>query len=800
MFKNYLTIALRNLTRNKLHTTINVAGLTLGIACVFLITIYINYELGYDRHDDQYENLYRITWENENPQTRTPHPMAQALVADFPEIESAVSLSPLWAAGLTREIFSIRNLEKNLKFDESNILAVDTTFFDVFSFPIIRGDGRKALKNVNGILLSESMAMKYFGHDDPIGKHLAINSDSMLLEVMAVFKDVPSQSHFHFDFLVSYVREKALDPGNNYYTWADFGHFNYLRLRPGANAKELEGKLMPWIGKYLDLSEEDLRKATASNFGFRLQPITDIHLKSHLRWELEPNGNSEYVYIMAAAAVLTLLIACINFMNLMTAKSTERAKEIGIRKTLGAMRKQLAIQFLSESMLLVLISLAFSVLIVEVSLPIFNTLSGQLFKINYKEAIPILLLLGITIGLGAGIYPSLFLSAIKPQSILKGKFQATGKGSRLRSTLIVFQFSISMALISGSAIIFSQLNFIQNKNLGFDKEEVLIIPLKDESIMSRMQTLKTELLRIEGVTAVSASSNLPGGQFNQNPVYSIEHPEHAINFSEALVDYDLIKTLNFEMQDGRFFLPDNRADSTATFVINETGANQLNISVGKEIRWDIGDTIITGRVIGVMKDFHFQSLHEPVRPLLFIVYPAYNHLVIKLHTQDFENKLAQIEKVYHEFDDSFEFQFSFFDNRLNQQYKAEHNTGIIFGTFAFIAIAIACFGLFGMAMLSFSQRIKEVSIRKVLGASISGLIILLLSDFTKLIIVAIFLATPLAWWMMDHWLDNFIYQVGIHPSVFLVSGIALILISWVTLSYFTFKTSRINPAETLKSE
>jgi putative ABC transport system permease protein len=804
MLLNYFKIAFRNLLKNKLHTVINVAGLALGIASVFLITIYIKHEIGYDRYFDQYENLYRITWESENPQTRTPHPMAQALVDDFPEVESAVSLSPLWAAGLTREIFSVRNLEKDLRFDEKNVLAVDSTFFDVFRFPVVRGDAKKALKSSNGILLSESMAKKYFGSEDPIGKHLAVNSDSVLFEVMSVFKDVPPQSHFHFDFLVSYVREKSLDPLDEYYTWADFGHFNYLRLRPGADPKELEGKLMTWARKYIDVSDEDFRSFTENNMGFRVQPVTDIHLKSHLRWELEPNGNIEYVYIMAAAALLTLIIACINFMNLMTAKSAERAKEIGIRKTLGALRQQLSFQFLSESVIITLISITFAVLMVEASLPFYKALTGQAFNLKYREALPVLLGLGLVIGLGSGIYPSIFLSSVKPHVILKGKFQETSRGGGLRSTLIVFQFAISMILISGAAIIFNQLQYIQNKNLGFDKEEVLVIPLKDGAVMPRLQALKSELMRIEGVTSVSASSNLPGGQFNQNSISMVERPDHEISCSEAFVDYDFLKTLNIELVEGRFYSQENLTDTVATFVLNETAARQLGASsvVGKEIHWHVyeADDAITGRVIGIVKDFHFQSLHEPVRPLLFVLYPAYNHLVIKLNTQDFENRVAQIKKVYSTFDNAFEFEYSFLDDQLNQQYQAEQRTGIIFSTFAFIAIAIASFGLFGMAMLTFNQRTKEVSIRKVLGASVSGLIVLLLKDFTKLIFIAIVLATPLAWWMMDQWLDNFMYQVGIHPMIFLISGLVLILISWITLSYFTLKTSRINPAETLKSE
>jgi putative ABC transport system permease protein len=802
MFSNYLKIALRSLNKNRLHTIINITGLSLGVASVFLISLYIQYEAGYDTYYDQYENLYRITWEDENPQTRTPHPMAQAMAEDFPEVENAVTLSPLWAAGLTREIFSVRNLQKDIKFDERNVLAVDSTFFDVFRFPVTRGDANKALRSTSGILISESTAKKYFGDEDPIGKQLAVNFDTVLLEVMAVFQDVPAQSHFHFDFLISYVREKSFDGEDEYYSWKDFGHYNYIRLKPGTDAKALEAKIMPWMRKYIDISDEDYRSALKNNMGFRLQPVTDIHLKSHLRWELEPNGNIEYVYTMTGAALLTLLIACINFMNLMTAKSTERAKEIGIRKTLGAMRQQLSFQFLGESVLITMVSIVFGALIVEACLPLYNIVTGQALNLDYRISVPILVALGLVIGVGAGIYPSLFLSSIKPHLILKGKFQTSNQGNGLRNGLIVFQFAISMALISAAVIIFNQLKFIQEKNLGFNKEEVLVVPLKNGSLSRRMEALKTELLKVQGVTSVSASSNLPGGQFNQNSVTVVEFPDNDINFSEVFVDYDFLKTMNIELAEGRFFLPENRADNGLSFVINETGAKQLFLDqpIGKELHWEAYGRGLNGKVIGMVKDFHFQSLHEPVRPLLFVLYPAYNHLVIKLKPDNFDAAITQIKNIYTQFDDSFAFEFSFLDENLTKQYQSEQRTGVIFSAFAFIAIGIACFGLFGMAMLTFGQRIKEVSIRKVLGASVSGLIVFLLKDFTKLILLAILLATPLAWWAMDLWLDNFIYQVGIHPIIFILSGLGLLILSWVTLSYFTLKTSRLNPAETLKNE
>jgi putative ABC transport system permease protein len=803
MLRNYFKTGFRNIIKNPLQLAINVLGLALGIACVFLISVYVQHELKYDQYYPDYQNLYRITWHSKNPQTRTPHPMAQAMVSDFPEVESAVSLSPYWAAGLTRRIFSVRNLEKNIRFDERSALMVDSTFFDVFQLPMVRGDGKKALKSPNAILLSERAAKKYFGDDDPIGKHLAIDADTALVEVMAVFKDIPECSHFHFDMLGSYVGAKSRDPGNPYYTWADFGHFNYLRLKPGADPKALEAKLMPWARKYLTVTDEQYSEAIANDEHFRVQPVMDIHLNSHIRWELESNGNIGYVYIMAAAALLTLIIACINFMNLMTAKSVERAKEIGVRKTFGAFRRQLSLQFLVESVLVAMLAVGLAVVFVEASLPIYNSITGQSYELHYVHSLPLLIGIGLLTGILAGVYPSLVLSAIRPITVLRGKYSGSLQGVALRRILLVVQFSISMTLITGVAVIFNQLNYIRDKNLGFKKEEVLVVAMKDRSIRTRMEDLKNELKRIDGVKSVSASSNLPGGQFNQNGVSLVEHPENNIDVSEAFVDYNFANTLGIELADGRFFTAEDRIDSNTGFVINETAAHQLNAEtiIGKEIQWFLNDDApLKGRVIGVVKDFHFQSLHEPVRPLLMALSPAYNHLIIKMDPSNFDEKLAQIKNVYKKFDNIFEFEFSFLDDRLNYQYAAEQRTGIIFASFATLAIIIACFGLFAMAMLVFNQRVKEISIRKVLGASTSGLIILLLNDFTKLILIAILIATPLAWWMMDQWLSNFIYQVGIHPMIFVGSGIILVTISWITLSYFTLKTSRINPAKTLKSE
>jgi len=803
MFFNYLIVALRNLLKNKVHTIINIFGLSFGIASVFLISLYIREELSYDKFHHQAEDLYRITWEDENPQTRTPHPMAQALVSDFPEVEKAVSLTPLYAAGLTRETHSLRVPGKPERYDESNILAVDTSFFDVFDFPIVKGNPKTALKKLNGVLISESIARKYFGDEDPIGKHLAVDSAAYLVEVTAVFKDVPENSHFHFDFLGSYLREKSFNPTSRFYSWEDFGHYNYVRLVHGTDARQLEGKLLTWARKYIDISDQEYDALMSQHYGFRLQPVTDIHLHSKLHWELEANGNIEYIYILAAAALFTLIIACVNFMNLTTAKSAERAKEIGVRKTMGALRAQLSFQFLMESVTIALIAVATSILITETSLPFFNYLTGLHFEIHYAQYLIVLFCAAVVIGIVSGIYPALFLSSVKPHMILKGKLIQSPRGSSFRKALIVWQFSISMILISAAVIIYSQLNYLQTKNLGFGKDEVIVIPVKNEDGMARFDAFRNEMLRVEGVSAVSASSNIPGKPFNQHAISLLENPQYSINASEAFVDYDFFHLLSIELADGRLFTRDNPSDEKL-FVINETAASQLGAThpiVGKEMLWNVDGNDIRGTIIGVVKDFHYQSLHEPIRPLIFsLSHRNFNHILIKMNTGNFEQRIAAVEKVYRQFETTYGFEFAFLEDQLNQQYAAEQKTGSILGIFSVIALLIACFGLFGMAMLLFYQKMKEIGVRKVLGASPFSLLSLLLGDFTKLVLLAVALATPVAWYLMTQWLNNFSYQIKIQPMVFVLSGLALVLISWVTLSYFTLKASRINPAEVLKNE
>ena len=800
MLHHYFTTALRNLVRNKFYSFITITGLAIGTASVFFIVQYLRLELSYDRFHDDAENIYRIAWINTNPQTRTPHPMAQAMVQDFPEVESAVSLSPLWGPGLTKQIFSVRNPEKDVRYDESNVLTADSTFFKVFSFQVIKGDPNTVLKNPGGIMLSESTAIKYFGTTDVVGKQLEVNRENNLVQIIGVFKDVPQASHFHFDILVPLIRLKLEDPNNDYYTWKDFGHFNYVRLTPGTDAKALEKKLLAWSKKYVVYREEDMKWLQEHHYGFQLQPITSIHLQSHIRWELEPNGNIAYVYLMAAAALLILVVGAVNFVNLNMAQATERMKEIGVRKSLGAFRQQLTFQFLGESVLITSISLLLAVFFVEISTPILQSLTGKIFEIERSTFIVLVLSLGVIIALIAGIYPSLILSAAKPALIMKNNLGQQPNIS-LKKVFIVFQFVASMALISASAIITQQVNFLQHKELGFKPEEVIVLPIKDRSINNRIEQLRTELLKVRGVSNVSAASNIPGKSFNQNPIYAVQNPEEVRDASEAMVDVDYMNVMNMSLKEGRGFLK-NIADSNA-FILNETAVSQLGLknAVGKEIVWERdGGPPVKGPIVGIVKDFHFQSLHEPLRPLLMRLDNRYNFAVIKLQSTDFESTIRNIEKTWRQFDDRFRFEFSFLDSQLTQLYQEEQSMVRVLDIFSLLGVGIASMGLLGIAALAFRQRTKEVSIRKVLGASLSNLVVLLVKDFTRLVLIAIVLAVPLVWWLMNNWLQNFSFRVTINPIVFVITGVGLVLVCWITLSFLTMKTAQTNPAETLKSE
>ena len=805
MIQNEVKIAFRDITKNPVTASINVLGLSLGFASVFLILIFIRGELSYDQFHEGKDEIYRIAWFSENPQTRTPHPLAQALVQDFPEVESAVSLSPIWGPGLTRRVFSVLNPENKLKYDESNIMSVDSTFFDVFSFNLIQGNPKKVLRNVGGILISDEMARKYFRDENPVGKQLSINNQ-FLVQVEGVFEKVPENSHFHFDFLLSYVTLKAVDDANSeYYTWSDFGHFNYIKLAPKSNAAALENKLMEWVAPFVGWNSDDLKRLNNSKQRLMLQPLTDIHLKSNIRWELEGNGNIGYVYVMAIAAIFIFVMACVNFMNLTIGKSLDRIREIGIRKANGATKPQLIRQFIIESVLLSVIALLIAGLTLEISAPFINSLLGKHIALNYFQQ-PDLLVYFVFIflftGLVPGLYPALYLSSIPLTSILRGSFRTSPKGQFISKLLVIVQFTIALILISGSVIIFRQLQFFQHKSLGFQKGQLLVVPIKSGEIRNKFSTLKAGLLAINGVVQVSACSNVPGKQFNQNSVFLADDPQIKIDVSEWMVDEDIINTMGLQLVSGRGFSLDFATDSVTAFIVNQKAVKSLGLDdpLGTFIVWEKDNVNIRGKIVGVVNDFHFQSLHQPVRPVLISMRKGYNHAVIRINHENTDHIIDQVSDVWNGIDDQFEFEYTFLDDTIDQQYRAESNLGRVVNCFALLAVMLACLGLFGIAKLSFAKKTQQIGIRKVLGAKTSGLIVLLIKDYSNLVIVAILVGIPLSWWVMKNWLQNFEYRIAINPGIFMATGLSLLLVTWLALGLLTYKTAKVNPVDTLKDD
>lgn len=805
MIYNYFKIAVRSLLKSRYYTLINIGGLAFGLTCVLLILQYLRAELGYDRFHADADRIYRVIWAGDNPQTRTPHPLAQAMVQDFADVESAVSLTPIWGPGLTRETLSVRNLKKDIRYEESAVLAVDSTFFEVFNFKLLQGKA-DVLKQPTGILLSASAARRYFGDENPIGQQLAINDDRFLLEVTGVFEDVPATSHVHFDFLVSYVMRKAMaGPDDGFYTWGDFGHYNYIKVKPGTDVQQLEASMLPWIQKYVDWSAADFRYLTERGYGFRLQPLTDIHLHSHVRWELETNGNIDYIYMMAAAAVLILLMACINFINLSTAKSLERAREIGIRKSLGALRRQLMLQFTGESVLVAMVALVVAVVLIELVQPFFFYLTGQHLSLRIQDVLIMLLGLGVGVGILAGLYPSWILSGVQPTTVLKGKLIQGPRGGRLRRALTVFQFAAGMFLISASAVIYFQLKALREHALGFAQDEVLVMPLKNRDMFREHGEALLESLRgVPGVTSVAAMSNIPGKSFNQDAIAAVTNPTHRVDVSEMWVDEEALPALGLTLAAGRNFRRDNAADLSSSFILNEAAAKALQLQqpIGQELLWDADGGEVRGNVIGVVKDFHFQSLHQQVKPLMIRLSHGggFNYIIARLNIQSMPATLSGMEQVWKKFDERFAFEHYFMSDNIQQQYVAEQRMEQVLLTFAAIAVATACMGLLGMAALTFRNRIKEVSVRKIHGAGVGELMVLLVKDFSILILIAIVVAVPLAWGVMHRWLENFSYHIRIHPAIFILSGLALLVLSWLMLAYLTLRTTRVNPAVTLRSE
>lgn len=807
MLQNFLKIFFRNSKKNKIFSFLNLFGLTLGFSCSMLIYLFIQDELSYDKHLSGSERIYRIYWQDENPQTRTPHPMAQAMVRDFPEVESAVSISPWYGSGLSKQTVTILNKGNNIKFEEADFYFADSTFFDVFDYKIIAGNTIDPLSQPNGVILTEEMAAKYFGDQDPIGMELVIGEGRHVLSVIAVVETPPHNAHFHFNFLYSYVNLKAFNPDNPWMQWADMGHFNYIKLKHESDHKILEAKIPEWVISYLGWRQEPIDRLLAGEIAFQLQPITSIHLNSHLRWELESNGNVLYIYILSGTLLFILLIAAINYVNLTTAKSMDRAKEIGVKKTLGARKGVLSIQFFTESVFFCLLAFILAMVLSGLIIPNFNDLSGKHFSFLDILNISVIwnaLLIVILIGLASGVYPSIIMSRIIPTQILKGKFSNSGRGNKLRNSLVVIQFLVSAILICGSLIILKQINFLKSKDLGFEKENVISIPIKTTLIREKLESIQNELSRIPNVTEVSAISNVPGGQFNQNPIYIESNPTNITNASEMQVDFDALKVLNLEFLEGRTFDRSYTADSAGTsFIVNESVVANLNIDnpIGTKLIWNDDEMQRTGYIIGVVKDFHYKSLHTLIQPLIIQIHPIdFNQVLVKMKSENTQQTLQSIEQVYASFDKDFTFDYVFLDQQIDELYQSEVRTLEIFGLFSMVALFLACLGLLGIAMATLNQKIKEVGIRKTLGASSAQITSMILTNFFKLVFAALLIGLPIAWLVMQKWISEFSYQVDIGVLPYILSSIVLIIVAIGSVSMVVLRIAYSNPVNALRYE
>ena len=812
MLRNYIKIALRNLAKHKANTAINIVGLAIGMACCLLIVLYVTDELSYDKHWANGERIYRMALERKYPDRVSkyaiiPPSYAQSVKKEIPEIEQ------------TTRVFNFgNNAPTLLKLDgrtieEQGFLAVDSTFFQVFQMPLLRGQSGRALNRPNTVVLTETTAQRLFGKANPIGKVLEIVQGPKL-EVTGVCVDPPRNDHFTFNFLAS-TRGFVQDDKPNH---VSFAAHTYLLLRSNTKPDAVQAKLPAVVEKYaagevernFGMPYRDYVKAGNGYFYF-LQPLRSIHLDSHLEAEHQPNGSQTLVTIFSIIAGFVLLIACINFMNLATARSSERAREVGIRKSLGSTTNQLAAQFLTESVLLSLFGLAVAVFLVAVLLAPFNTLANKsltLFSLVRWETLPLLLGGAIGVGLLAGSYPAGVLSAFEPIKVLKGKFSSTRQGHLLRNSLVVFQFAISVLLIVSTVVVFSQLNFIQQKELGFTKE--LVIKLNSTFFLgNNTEAFKQEVAKLAGVAGVGGTSSAPGDEGYFGITFRKNGENETVTGKGCVIDEQYVQTMQMDMLAGRPF--SRQFDDSLSVILNEEAARQIGYDnpIGKQITSpdnlaQQGGAPVTYTVVGIVRNFHFGSLHQRIGPLFILNDRLFrkidNQLVVRVRASNQGTILSQIEAIWKRYLPDQPIHYSYLDTDWTALYQSEQVAQRIFGVFAMLAIFIACMGLLGLAMYVIRLRTKEIGIRKVLGASVPGLVALLSRDFLKLVLIAIVIASPIAWYVMSRWLADFAYKIDMEWWMFALAGFLAVGIALLTVSFQSIRAALMNPVKSLKSE
>ncbi|MFQ5627429.1 MAG: ABC transporter permease [bacterium] len=811
MYKNFIKIAMRNLRKQPGYSFINISGLAIGMTCCLLILLYVRDEFSYDLFHENSRQIYRLVLEgkasgSENPinTVRTPAPWAPVLANDYPGILNYVRFK----TPLSRWLISYQNK----RFYEKGFYFADASVFEVFGFELIRGNPKTVLQTANSVVITKAMARKYFGENDPLGKILTADN-AYEFKVTGIMEEVPRNSHIDFDFLASFVTltVPANEQGNFIYggdvsNMQFFGLnpdiYTYLLLQENYTPAEFEKVMPEFLDRYFGTQ---LRQIGIVMQPY-LQPLSSIHLHSNLDAELSPNSDIAYIYIFGAIALFILLIACINFMNLATARSANRAREVGMRKVVGSNRQQLIIQFMGESLFLSLLALLLAALLVPIVLPFFNALSGKELTLRLADIrlIPAVFAIALLVGIIAGSYPAFFLSAFRPITVLRGTLKAGSVNTRLRRILVILQFAISIIFIIGTAIVYKQLNYVQNKRLGFQKEQVVVTPLIDTPSRMAYLAYKNVILQNPNVLAASASASVPGGLVGVALIHPQGIPANEnVTMEQLFVDHDFIETLDIEILKGRNFSFAFPTDTMEAFIINETAARQFSwqdSAIGKRIEM-VG--FKRGRVIGVAKDFHVKSLHQKIEPLVLHLAPTadvFLHVSVRIGPEDIPATLTFLESKWREMNPNYPFEYSFLDEDFDSLYRAEELRGKVFVSFSIFALVTACLGLFGLAAFMAEQRTKEIGIRRVLGASVPGLIALLSKEFIILVILSNIIAWPVALIFMNNWLQDFAYQTEIGLLVFFLAGGIALVIAGLTVSFQAIKAALANPVEALQYE
>jgi putative ABC transport system permease protein len=792
MFKNYFITSMRSLVRSAGFSAINIVGLAVGLATFALIAFYVYSELSFDRYHEKADRIFRIvenlrTENEELYQSTSAPPMGPRFLKDFPEVENYVRFQQ-WS------LLAQRN---NISSYERESFIADSTVFDIFSFKLLSGDKKTALREPFSIVLTQSMARKYFGSEDPVGQTIKMDYDNF--KVTGVMEDVPENSHFRFSNLISFSTWSRSNKEWEDRCWFCNGFHTYVLIREGSSVDNVRAKMKEFL-------ERNIEKGGMYYDDLPLQPLASIYMAPPRSWENGTRGSMNNMYVLSIIAVFILLIACFNYINLATARASRRLKEVGLRKTLGALRRMLIAQFLGESLIITFIASLIAILLVWIILPSFRTFVESPLSLSILPNIwivgTIILMLVVFIGLLAGAYPAYIISKYQPVQIFRPSTKGIFGHNALRKVLVSAQFIISIMLVAGTLLVYDQLDVVRKQNLGFDKEGVIVVPTNgDTAIVNYLDAVKNELRQVQGVVNVAGSSSTPG-QSATNNYTEIEMTDGKMsptNINFIYADHDFLNTYHIKLLAGRDFQHDVKSDDTTAYLINETAIKDFGWTpeqaIGKKVRGRDG-----GKIIGVMRDFNYRSLHAKVEPLMIAMTRYVGRMSIRLEGKDLPTTISRVQKKWNELIPYLPFDYSFLDVEFDRQYKADQQLGKVAGVFTGLAMFIGCLGLLGLTAFVVERRTKEIGIRKVLGASVPGVVMLITREFVWLIVIALVMATPLTWYLIDQWEQNFTLQAAINPLRFLIAGMAVFLVAWLTISVLSLRAATANPTKALRME